>query len=87
VTHVARIELTNWMRFRAAALDLGPRAYAVEAECDGDPGRSNWTGKSSLVEALAFAWLARAFVERRVGNLPAVTGACGARLLGALYPA
>ncbi len=39
------------------------------------------------VEALAFAWLARAFVERRVGNLPAVTGACGARLLGALYPA
>lgn len=55
MTHVARIELTNWMRFRAAALDLGPRAYAVEAECDGDPGRSNWTGKSSLVEALAFA--------------------------------
>jgi anhydro-N-acetylmuramic acid kinase len=39
------------------------------------------------VEALAFAWLARAFVERRPGNLPAVTGAAGERVLGALYPA
>jgi anhydro-N-acetylmuramic acid kinase len=39
------------------------------------------------VEALAFAWLAQAFVERKPGNLPAVTGAAGARLLGALYPA
>ncbi len=39
------------------------------------------------VEALAFAWLAKAFVERRPANLPAVTGAAGPRLLGALYPA
>jgi anhydro-N-acetylmuramic acid kinase len=39
------------------------------------------------VEALAFAWLARAFCERRAGNLAAVTGAAGPRLLGALYPA
>ena len=39
------------------------------------------------VEALAFAWLAQAFVERQPGNLPAVTGACGPRVLGALYPA
>ncbi len=39
------------------------------------------------VEALAFAWLAQAFVARRAGNLPAVTGARGPRLLGALYPA
>jgi anhydro-N-acetylmuramic acid kinase len=39
------------------------------------------------VEAWAFAWLAQAFVERRSGNLPAVTGAAGPRLLGALYPA
>ena len=38
------------------------------------------------VEALAFAWLAREFVERRCANLPAVTGARGPRLLGALYP-
>lgn len=39
------------------------------------------------VEALAFAWLAQAFVARRPGNLAAVTGATGPRVLGALYPA
>jgi len=39
------------------------------------------------VEALAFAWLARAFVERQPGSLAAVTGARGPRVLGALYPA
>jgi anhydro-N-acetylmuramic acid kinase len=39
------------------------------------------------VEALAFAWLAQRFVNREPGNLPAVTGGRGARLLGALYPA
>jgi anhydro-N-acetylmuramic acid kinase len=39
------------------------------------------------VEALAFAWLARAFERREPGNLPTVTGARGPRVLGALYPA
>jgi anhydro-N-acetylmuramic acid kinase len=39
------------------------------------------------VEALAFAWLAYRFHQRKAGNLPAVTGAKGARILGALYPA
>lgn len=38
------------------------------------------------VEALAFAWLAREFIEQRCANLPAVTGARGPRPLGALYP-
>lgn len=38
------------------------------------------------VEALAFAWLAREHVEGRSGNLPVVTGARGARTLGARYP-
>ncbi|MGI4983746.1 MAG: anhydro-N-acetylmuramic acid kinase [Janthinobacterium lividum] len=38
------------------------------------------------VEALAFAWLAKRFVEREPGNLAAATGAAGARVLGALYP-
>jgi anhydro-N-acetylmuramic acid kinase len=38
------------------------------------------------VEALAFAWLAREALAGRVGNLPAVTGARGARILGAIYP-
>jgi len=39
------------------------------------------------VEAVAFAWLARETMERRPGNLPAVTGARGPRVLGAIYPA
>ncbi len=39
------------------------------------------------VEALAFAWLARAHRRREPGNLPQVTGARGPRILGALYPA
>ena len=39
------------------------------------------------VEAAAFAWLAQCFKEKRPGNLPAVTGAAGLRILGALYPA
>jgi anhydro-N-acetylmuramic acid kinase len=38
------------------------------------------------VEALAFAWLGYRFSERLAGNLPAVTGARGERVLGALYP-
>jgi anhydro-N-acetylmuramic acid kinase len=38
------------------------------------------------VEALAFAWLAMRCMERVPGNLPAVTGAAGDRILGAIYP-
>ena len=37
------------------------------------------------VEAAAFAWLAHQFLEGRPGNLTAVTGARGPRVLGALY--
>lgn len=39
------------------------------------------------VEALAFAWLAREALAGRPGNIAAVTGARGARVLGAIYPA
>ncbi|HEB93009.1 MAG TPA: anhydro-N-acetylmuramic acid kinase [Gammaproteobacteria bacterium] len=37
------------------------------------------------VEAVAFAWLARETLEARPGNLPAVTGASEAVVLGAVY--
>ncbi len=40
-----------------------------------------------FVEAMAFAWLARETLAGRPGNLPAVTGAAGLRILGAVYPA
>lgn len=39
------------------------------------------------VEAAAFAWLARQALHAAPGNLPAVTGAAGPRVLGAQYPA
>ncbi|MGI9280035.1 MAG: anhydro-N-acetylmuramic acid kinase [Endozoicomonas sp.] len=39
------------------------------------------------VEAVAFAWLARRTLSGKPGNLPAVTGASGERILGAIYPA
>jgi anhydro-N-acetylmuramic acid kinase len=39
------------------------------------------------VEAMGFAWLARETLTGRPGNLPAVTGARGLRVLGAVYPA
>jgi len=38
------------------------------------------------VEPLAFAWLAMRCVAREPGNLSAVTGAAGERVLGAMYP-
>ena len=38
------------------------------------------------VEATAFAWLAQQAIERKTGSLKSVTGARGARILGAIYP-
>jgi len=57
------------------------------------PGRSVQSTQESRgigvesVEALAFAWLAHRFLGGLPGNLPAVTGAKGLRVLGAYYPA
>jgi len=39
------------------------------------------------VEAAAFAWLASRALEKKSGNLPAVTGASGERILGGIYMA
>ncbi len=60
---------------RLAAL-LPGRRIATTAALGIDPGH---------VEALAFAWLARQALKRKPGNLPAVTGARGPRVLGAIY--
>tara|TARA_Y100000588_G_scaffold332966_1_gene371563 strand:- start:438 stop:1370 length:933 start_codon:yes stop_codon:yes gene_type:complete len=38
------------------------------------------------LEACAFAWLAKQSLEHRVGNLPSVTGASRAVILGGVYP-
>lgn len=39
------------------------------------------------VEATAFAWLAKQTLDGLAGNLPAVTGAAGPRILGGIYQA
>jgi anhydro-N-acetylmuramic acid kinase len=51
---------------------------ASTSSCDIDP---------QTVEAAAFAWLAWAHKTKQPANLPAVTGAKGLRILGAIYPA
>lgn len=53
------------------------------------PARCEPTGVVGIdpqaVEASAFAWLAARRIDRLPGNLPSATGACGPRVLGALY--
>lgn len=58
---------------------LLPRMAVARSDSRGLP--------ATQVEAAAFAWLACAHCERRAANIPAVTGAAGPRVLGALYPA
>jgi len=49
--------------------------------------RSDMRGLPPLqVEAAAFAWLAAKTMRRETSSLPSVTGARGARVLGAVYP-
>ena len=46
-----------------------------------------WGLPAQQVEATAFAWLARQALQGATGSLESVTGARGARVLGAIYPA
>jgi anhydro-N-acetylmuramic acid kinase len=55
---------------------LGPRRVCGTQELGVDP---------DFVEATAFAWLAMRRLQGMPGNLPSVTGALGARVLGAVY--
>jgi len=67
----------NTTLMRMLARELAPRKVESTAS-EGVPVEQ--------VEALAFAWLAREAIAGRPGNLPAVTGAKGPRVLGAIYP-
>jgi anhydro-N-acetylmuramic acid kinase len=67
----------NAALLRMLAAELDPRIVATTA----DHGVA-----VEHVEALAFAWLAREALAGRPANLPAVTGAQGTRVLGAIYP-
>jgi anhydro-N-acetylmuramic acid kinase len=68
----------NTALVRALSQQLSPRKVAV----------TDVLGiQAEHVEATAFAWLAKQTLEARPGNLPAVTGARGPRILGAIYRA
>ena len=66
-------------------------AYLMSRLAENLPG---WTVASTAavgvdpdwMEAMAFAWLARRTLRDETGNLPAVTGAHRATVLGAIYP-
>lgn len=68
----------NAILVRRISERLSPLLVTTSAEFGLDVG---------LVEATAFAWLAKQTLQNRPGNLPAVTGASGLRVLGAIYPA
>ena len=68
----------NGVLMRRLANLLAPRTLASTSAFGVDP---------DFLEASAFAWLARQRLLGLPGNLPAVTGARGPRLLGAIHPA
>lgn len=68
----------NPVLMRRLAELLAPRRLGSAAEHGVDP---------DFLEATAFAWLARQRLLKLPGNLPAVTGARGPRVLGAIYSA
>lgn len=54
--HIAAIELENYMPYAGHhRIELAPMVYGVRAEWVGRPGRSNWAGKTSLLEAIPLA--------------------------------
>jgi anhydro-N-acetylmuramic acid kinase len=65
------------LRHRLSAL-LAPRAVETS---------DAWGMSPEVVEASAFAWLASRALAGAPAGLPSVTGARGARVLGAIYPA
>lgn len=53
---IARLWTTNWLRFQGDnTVDLDATVYGITAQHDGDARRSNWAGKTSLIEAIRFA--------------------------------
>ncbi|MCC2617445.1 anhydro-N-acetylmuramic acid kinase [Aestuariibacter halophilus] len=63
---------------RRFALRIAPCKVSTSAQ---------WGIEPDAIEAIAFAWLAWAFVHRKSGNIPSVTGAKRPAVLGGYYPA
>ena len=65
-------------RIRQAAARLTPIPSLIEPS-------EYWGVDGDAIEAAAFAWLAHRRLQHLPGNVPAVTGAAGERVLGAIY--
>ena len=65
--------------------DLLNRLRRLMPNCNVDSTDSQGV-PADWMEAMAFAWLAHCCLERIPSNRPAVTGASGLRILGAIYP-
>jgi anhydro-N-acetylmuramic acid kinase len=65
-------------RLRLAAAELAQTPDLIEPS-------EYWGVDGDAIEAAAFAWLAHRRLEHLPGNVPAVTGAAGERVLGAVY--
>lgn len=62
--------------------------YALQSRWDAPVSITDSVGiPTQDVEALAFAWLTWAYLNKIAGNLPEVTGASGPKILGAFWPA
>ena len=58
--HIERVYLNNWLRYGGThAIALEPTVYGIVGEWLGEEGRSNWVGKSALMEAFDFALTGR----------------------------
>lgn len=65
---LSKLELRNWMAFRGhTSLELEAKLYGVVARREGDPERSNWLGKSSLLEGIFFALTGQLNPDRHMG--------------------
>lgn len=53
--YLAGLGLLGWKCYRAAELQLEAKPYAVVARYEGEADRSNWAGKSSLLQAVHYA--------------------------------
>lgn len=72
--HLKRLRLNNWMAYRGETeIELGPKAYAIVARDADNPDRSNWLGKSALLEAVYFALTGRLNADRHAGAAGWVT--------------
>jgi anhydro-N-acetylmuramic acid kinase len=70
------IDLLN--RLKRGSLKLKNRLEVVEPS-------EHWGVDGDAIEAAAFAWLAHRRLENLPGNVAAVTGSRGERILGAIY--